>query len=289
MLDDKSETIHVTCAADAGYGPYAGIALSSVLDSNAGSKICIHLFSDGIKRKDVSRVERLARNHGAGLVVYDVQEKLNSHPTLRAHAHYSRASYVRLFIPDFISSEVDWVVYIDCDIVCVSTWRDIWAKREEISVIGAAVDPWVDKDSAYKESLGIPPEQTYYGAGVLLINLKAWRNRRLGHKLLEYVQRGPTQYIDQDAINCTLGKEITELPASWNALVSSPYYTDMSGDMERAINIHFCSSLKPWHLGYRLLRGTGAKAFAEAKARSPWRWLPPDPQIRRLQRKLLRR
>src|SRR3954452_11579229 len=99
--------IHVTCAADAGYGPYAGIALSSVLSANRLSKVCVHLFSDGVKEKDIAGVRELGIRYGADVFVYDMREKLDSHPMLQDHAHYSRASYIRLFIPEFVPSDVD--------------------------------------------------------------------------------------------------------------------------------------------------------------------------------------
>lgn len=286
--DARTDAIHVTCAADARYGPYAGIALSSVLASNHDSKVCIHLFSDSIRQRDIQRIKKLVQSYGAELNLYDMKEQLDAYPSLQSHKHYSRAAYIRLFMPEIVPAHVHWIVYLDCDVICQSSWRSIWERRDEVHVIGAALDPWIDRDGNYKRSLGIPIDQRYYGSGVLLINVQTWRERKLGDKLLEFVQRGPTQYIDQDAINYIIGTEITELPASWNALVTSPDDRDMAREIESAINIHYSASFKPWHLGYARFRGIGAEAFSRAKSKSPWRWLLPDFHLNRVRRKLRR-
>ena len=139
--------IHVACAADGGYGPYAGIALYSVLACNKDATISIHLFSDGIEETDILRIRAVAQKFGAELFVYDMRAKLDASPALQDHAeaHYTRAAYIRLFMPELVPPDVTWMVYMDCDVICARSWREIWERRGEVSVLGAAEDPWINR------------------------------------------------------------------------------------------------------------------------------------------------
>src|SRR3954471_9563269 len=97
---ELSPTLHVACVADARYGPYAGIALSSVIRSNPGTSVHVHAFSDGIQPKDVARLQRFAAEQGAACSIYDITPSLDNFPALQAKFHYSRAACGRLFIAD---------------------------------------------------------------------------------------------------------------------------------------------------------------------------------------------
>lgn len=276
------------CAADANYGPYAGITFSSVLDANQGEPIHLHLFSDGIRAADITRMRRAASRAGAEFSSYDIREKLDAVVKMpRQIAHYSRTAYCRLFLSDLLPAHIARAIYLDCDVICIGRLRQLWDLGGEVPLLAAVRDVWIDEYHEHKRALGMPEEGVYYNSGVLLINLAAWRDSNVEQRLLDFVARkGITPYVDQDAINGTLWRSIVELPRRWNVLVTSPVPGDAPAQIQAAANIHFCGGFKPWHLGYRRWVGTGHDAFRKAKAASPWRWRPPDFHFRRLRRKL---
>jgi lipopolysaccharide biosynthesis glycosyltransferase len=285
------DTIHVICAADVNYGPYAGITFSSVIDSNKGERIHLHLFSDGVAQRDIARMEAMARGAGIQFTCYDIKDKLDKLPQLaRRINHYTRTTYGRLFFPEFLPATVQKAVYLDCDIICVSSWRDLWTESEGLTLLGAVRDPWADLDQPHKINLGIPPDHAYYNAGVLLINAEAWRQGNVGQRLLEYLsQPRVTKHADQDVLNGTLWNEITELSNKWNVLISSPNPEEVPVYCRTAANLHFCGGFKPWHFGYSAFVKTGAAAFRHAKRTSPWKWKSPDFQVDRIRRKIRQR
>jgi lipopolysaccharide biosynthesis glycosyltransferase len=284
----NGDIIHVVCIADANYGPYAGITLASVLGANSPGDVHVHLFSDGIDDRDVKRVAAMVRRTNAQFSLYDIKGKLEEIRTLPKRInHYTRASYGRLFFPEFLSPDITRAMYLDSDIICVSSLRELWAIGEGIQLLGAARDPWVDNDHEHKRALGMPEDHPYFNAGMLLINIEAWRCRNIGDRILEFVARPKvTKHADQDVINSALWKEITEVPQRWNLLITSPRSNEIPEQLADAANIHFCGGFKPWHFGYRLMGGVGAEAFRRAKAVSPWQWMLPDFQVNRVRRKL---
>lgn len=290
MTASDSDCIHVVCAADANYAPYAGIALSSVLGANRADEIHLHVLSDGIKPKDITRMSRMACRAGARFSSYDIEQVLQSSLGLSDQvSYYSRTAYGRLFLGDLLPRDIRRVIYLDCDVVCVSSLRELWQRGEGLKLMAAVRDVWVDRDSKHKLSMGIPTDRAYYNTGVLVINVEAWRNGNVGQRLIGFIrERRKARYVDQDAINSLLGAEITELPRQWNAMVTSPIPGDADAQMKHAAIIHFFGGFKPWHFGYRLRMGTGAAAFRRAKAVSPWRWRLPDFHIARFRRRLRR-
>jgi lipopolysaccharide biosynthesis glycosyltransferase len=285
--EDGFSTIHVLCAADAAYGPYAGITMSSVLQSNPGERIHLHLLSDGVRPVDIKQFQTMADRVGAKFSSYEVAPVLDAIPELpRRMHHYTRATFARLFFAKCLALDVRRVMYLDCDMVCVGRLRPLWDAAATIGLVAAARDEWVNTDLEHKRYLGIPIEQTYFNAGMLVINVDAWREREVDKQLLAFLT-GPikTKHADQDALNGVLWREITEVPSKWNTLVSQPEGADLNQLFATATVLHYCGAFKPWHLGYGLLVRTQSAAFRRAKARSPWRWMAPDPQFARLKRK----
>ena len=280
--------LDVACVADARYGAYAGIALSSVVRSNPILPVHLHVFSDGIRPRDLERLEQLAAREGVACSVYDVTPWLDEFPALQGKFHYSRAACGRLFIADLLPPQVDYILYLDCDVICVGSLAELWNLRARVSIAAAVPDPWINVDPDYKQRIGRSAGDTYYNSGVVLVNVREWRQRQLFHSLVAFMEgKSWLRYPDQDAINGVLGPEILELEPKWNVLISAPDTDEIAARLRQAINIHYCAGLKPWHLGYTMLGGVAGARFKAAKAETPWRWKLPDPQFGRLKKKAI--
>jgi lipopolysaccharide biosynthesis glycosyltransferase len=126
--------------------------------------------------------------------------------------------------------------------------------------------------------LGLPPDAPYINAGVLLMNLTAWRARGYGAKVVEYAQKTAAinRYADQDGINALLCRECKLLDLRWNVpayiefdrlfrpLEDSPVKArvaaDRGGWLTAAGIVHFIGNRKPWG------RGLASRSQAE------WLW-----------------
>jgi lipopolysaccharide biosynthesis glycosyltransferase len=230
----------------------------------------------------------MVESAGAQLSVYDISATLDRYQPPGQHLHYTRAAYGRLFMADILPREVRKIIYMDCDVICLKNLRNLWADMTDINLLGAVRDVWIDQNVDHKRHLGLAEDATYYNSGILLINVETWRNRRISNLLLSYLQgNGGNPFLDQDAINYVLARDIVEIPREWNTFNTSPNQRELPVLLTNAGILHYCSGLKPWHVGYAFLGGSAATAFRRAKAFSPWRWMLPDLHIRRLKRKLL--
>lgn len=60
------------------------------------------------------------------------------------------------------------------------------------------------------------PNDEYFNAGVMLINLQQWRKEQLEAQLLQFLSTYQVQYHDQDTINAVARNRILKLNPKWN-------------------------------------------------------------------------
>jgi lipopolysaccharide biosynthesis glycosyltransferase len=275
-LTPGDDSIQLLCAADARYGPYAGIMVSSVLRHNPSETFHLHLLSDGVRARDSRRIAAMVRRAGSQVSVYDVRGALAEYSKPAAR-HLSRTAYARLLIGDLLPADLVRVLYLDCDIVCTGGIAPLWRLAAALPALGAVPDrvsePW-------KGLLGLPAEAGYFNTGVLLINLDAWRQQRLGQRLCHWVAEHAERLrtdrhtiADQDAINVCLQGLITPLPECWNLQVGRTSGPLAPERLKDGVMLHYTGEHKPWWFKFQ---GLGAEAFREAKRRSPWRFMLPS-------------
>jgi lipopolysaccharide biosynthesis glycosyltransferase len=282
---EPSDPIHLLCAADARYGGYAGIMLSSVLRADPGERFAIHLLSDRMRRRDLRKIADLAASAGSHCTVYDVASRLAGY-SHGAGNHLSRTAYARLLIADLLPASVGRVLYLDCDIICTGTLRPLWQLRDAISLVSMVPDRTGER---WKGRLGLPADAPYFNSGVILINLAAWRERAIAGRIINWMEanRDKLALADQDALNACLCGMITSLPDRWNLQIGPDSGPLPAARLSEATLLHYTSAHKPWRFRSR---GPGAKIFLQHKRRSPWRFkLPTFRLVYRLNKSLNKR
>jgi len=134
-----------------------------------------------------------------------------------------RETYYRLLIEELFP-HLDKVIYLDCDLVICEDLNKLWDISFDNKFLLARQDmgnskfSWESGVSCYKE-LNIPPESKYFNAGVLVINLKLWREHNVSQKVIEYIDKYKKiiNRWDQDGLNAILWDKWKELDLRWNA------------------------------------------------------------------------
>jgi lipopolysaccharide biosynthesis glycosyltransferase len=192
---------------------------------------------------------------------------------LVAVAHYPVAYYVnastwvRLHVTR-LCSEFRRLLYLDADTVCLQSLQPLLAADLRSHIVGAVQD-------VFHPTLGTPiclpgvtfsgtvRKRPYFNAGVMLIDVDAWRAEDLTDRLANFVKRHPTslRFWDQDALNGVLLGDWLDLGATWNVPPISDILMSLSFDyfgasrlgrrdfahLERtAAIVHYVTDLKPW-------------------------------------------
>src|SRR3546814_19454760 len=126
----------------------------------------------------------------------------------RTDGHISHASYLRIFIPEILPDSVEKVLYLDCDIVVRNDIAALWNLSMGDKVLGAARNLFFVRH----DDLGLPAGADYFNAGVLLKNLKSWREADGTARLIRFIGEPHTHLwaLDKDAPHHTFCSEYLE-------------------------------------------------------------------------------
>ena len=159
----------------------------------------------------------------------------------RVSLHYSKAVYYRLIITELIPDDVDSILFLDADIIVNGSLAELAAyKFGDESLL--AVKNISNEDNAQRLiDLGFPIIE-YFNAGVLLINVKEWRAKKLSSELLDLADKymDKIDWWDQDILNIYFYNRWKEMDARYNALL---YAEEIPKD---PIILHYAGKLKPW-------------------------------------------
>ena len=212
--------IPVFFATDENYAPYLAIALRSLKD-NASENFFygIHVLHTGISDKTARRIERIG-DENFSIRFVDVSEKLNDLADgLHLRDYYTFTTYYRIFISELFP-EYDKALYLDSDIILNGDISELFAYDLGDNLVGAVTDETVQGVEPFrryvKKALGIEPER-YFNAGVLLMNLKKFREEdffgRFNHLLKKYKFKVAQ---DQDYLNVLCKNRVLYLGGEWN-------------------------------------------------------------------------
>lgn len=135
----------------------------------------------------------------------------------------SLSSYVRLFLSEMLPEVCERVIYLDCDTVVCKSLLELWTINLRGGAIVVGVLDTVLPE--FKYAVGLKKESQYINAGVLLIDLKKWREEDIQRKFLQFIEEhhGQVSHHDQGTIKGVLHNEIAVLHPKFNAM--TPYFT----------------------------------------------------------------
>lgn len=190
---------------------------------------------------------------------------------LKVSHHVSTETYIRLLIADTLP-ELSKVIYLDADLIVRRSILDLWkipmdghillAARDFSEFSGIASSP---KGIKNYQAIGMPEDATIFNAGVMCIDLDAWRSRNVTSDILHYLNfyAKDINLWDQDGLNAILWNEWKEIDYRWNVTASAvrdyektvkPPYSNQEFKImiDDPFIYHYTSSEKPWHARYKL-------------------------------------
>lgn len=251
-----SETIHVACNIDANYVKYCGVMLISLFENNKESTFDIHIVADTLPQEQVKVLESIIASYQNEVHFYfDSSHLVNNLPQI-AQSHLSLAAYYRCFLSSILPDHLKTIIYLDCDLLVVSSVKELWELEISDYPLAAVVDKGCFKDKVYKR-LGYDKRYSYFNTGVQLVNLEYLRKINMEKLVLDFMEQCNIQldYYDQDILNCLFHKKKKLIPFRWN-MQDGFYRTKQRMDinelsMEEALQnpaiIHFTGNKKPWH------------------------------------------
>ena len=271
------DPIHVLTPADDRYAIPLAVTVRSLLDRlEADRSVHLTIIDGGILDATKQKLLESWRT-SAGWRRCSLEWRppdYGDSASIRVWGRVPKLTYARINLAAYLPGTSRAIV-LDSDVLVRTGIGRLWDTPLEGAVAAAAVDPFVptvssrDGLAAHRE-LGLPSGAPYLNAGVMLVDLELWQERKVGPRALAFVAQNwrTTRWYDQDALNAVLAGEWKPLDARWQV---QPRLARLRPTDEATLRdawiIHFSGRLKPW-----TYRGSSAadREFFEVLDRTAW-------------------
>ena len=217
------DKLNVLFAFDDNYVPFLLISIVSLLENeNNFENINIFILDDGISKEHKGEIVNLVKRYFAQITFIKTKDiKKMDFNVLSLERNYNLKSfttYSRLFISHLLPEDVDKILYLDCDSIILGSFKDLWVEDISNYYCAGILDCI---NTAVKESLGIPKDDIYINSGVLLINLKKWRDDNVEDKFVNFLIKNQNRFYqhDQGVINLVFKNKIKIVEPKYNLQV----------------------------------------------------------------------
>ncbi len=241
--------IQICTLTDNNYVQHLGVLITSILvNSKSSENFTFNVLDGGIFDSEKEKIEQLKRIKNFNIFYHKInKDDFAKCPIL----YHNIATYYRLKFQSYLTS-VDKAIYFDPDVIVLNSLSELWEIDINDYFIAGVEDPLAKKNMS---RLDISEEYNYFNAGVLILNLKKFRENNIEEKLFNYIENHSDKIVwaDQDILNDNLHKNALILPLKWNSMeynLEESTYSDFD-EYKNAYNnpnvIHFISPDKPWN------------------------------------------
>ena len=111
--------INIALCFDNNFIRQAGVLIKSVICSNPDNQIKFYCISDCISQVNKKLLSDVCKNSNASVEFNSLDVSKMSELPVRKGDHISLATYYRLLLPMILPENIDRVLYLDCDMICV--------------------------------------------------------------------------------------------------------------------------------------------------------------------------
>ena len=253
------EKMHIAICLDKDYVIPTGVLMYSACVNNQDMDIVFHILIDeSVTEKEQQDLRDIINKfEGKRVIFYPIKSMTAlSFPLIKKHL--TRAAYYRLFLSDILPSTIEKVLYLDGDIIVRHSLLPLWNTDITNYAAGAVMDV-CDGDIKIYNRLRYPYRKGYFNSGVLLINLRYWRDNNIVTEFTEYLNAYPERIMqeDQDVMNVVLQDKKLKLPVKYNLqtafLTNDPFWdywkyeSEVKMGIDDPVIVHYTSKWKPWY------------------------------------------
>ena len=250
-----SEIYHIAVACDNSFVNHTIVTLHSLKKFNSNRTFFVHILDSGISGKFRLKFKLFLFRFGFKFQFYKIDySQIKNAPV--SH-HVNLASYNRLFLSNILNEKIERVLYLDSDIIVLGQIDTLLDCDIKDFFVGAAAEIITNSD---RNRLELNSFDQYFNAGVLVVNLKKWREENIFSKFVDFISENSIKikYWDQDVLNYCLKNKWLRLPQKYNLTHFYFYPNDYTPSyfglnqtqceeiQKDPVIIHFTSHQKPW-------------------------------------------
>ena len=254
--------MNILLCTDNIYAMPTGVLMHSISDHDKDVKYYVFV-DDAFSELNRQRFTDIANYYGSEITFYTIsKEQTENMPVKREDqpGYITKSAYNRLFAASMLPKDMEKIIYLDGDIVVRKSLRPLWDTDIEGYAVGVVNDM---HELKHIQSMRLPYDMKdgYFNSGVLLINVKYWREHNcmaLFDEITEKHQDVLTLH-DQDVLNIAFHDKKKWLPVTYNMQNGFLYKNQklwIVPEIEEDLNVmkhdpavvHFSTWDKPWKL-----------------------------------------
>ena len=236
---------------DQNYNKQLLTSLNSI-NSNSNSNFNVYIIhKDPSSLHDIIKKNNIKFDKVNKFEVFKYISNSYTFPNLE-NKHISEATYYRFFIEDYIDEDINYLIYLDCDILCMNNPTDILTEtisklEKSTYIIAATTEYFHTNDTSELFNRLDLTSNSYFNAGLLVINYQKWKSENLKQKLLNSMMQiyEKVNFWDQDILNCVFDGKYLTISNYLNFLAPVSKYSD-TNNLRSVVFLHFAGSTKPW-------------------------------------------
>lgn len=258
MSPSNAERVKIACAVEGeGYVRHCAAMLHSLLSRHPGAEVH-YLHGEDTSARGRRRLREMVERLEGQITFHLIPDAWVD--GLPVKGFTGKATWYRFFLPQLLAAE-SRVLYLDTDLLVLDSLAPLFALELGEHLVAAVSNVLQESDRGRGRWLGLPDDNAYFNAGVLLMNLRLMRAENTSESLLAWSRANSHQFgwRDQDALNVILHERRLALHPRWNcmnAIILFPWATEYFGEdavAEARANPairHFegPDANKPWHL-----------------------------------------
>ena len=207
------------------------VSMVSIMENNKDTDdITFYVLEKQISEGNKKKLAEMVASYGRKLKLIpmpDMQKDFDF-PIARVRKKWILDSYCRLFLGSILPREVERVLYLDCDTLCHGNLKDFWNQDLGDNYCGAVTDAVGEH---YYDLFEMNKTSRYCNSGMVLFDLKRWREDNMESKVAEYVRQhnGFVFFMEQSVMNIVLQDKIKILHPQYNTytLISGLSYSEL--------------------------------------------------------------
>lgn len=233
---NSNSFIPVIYSSDDNYIPYLYCSIKSLIDYTATENhYRIYILNTEISEENKQQILTLRQNN-IDILFVDVTKVVAdySKDIFSLSYHFTIETYYRFFLSELFS-DLDKVLYMDGDTIVQKDISELFSIDIGDNYLGVTHDCEIvratnvlgsEYSDYFEKILGVDIN-SYFQAGVMIINLNKWRKDNIQQKLINRLLEVKTpKYVDQDILNSVCKGKIKFIPQNWNYNWHIPFIDD---------------------------------------------------------------
>ncbi len=254
--------LNVTYATGDIYARHAGVSMISLFENNKDfEEIFVYIIDDGIKDINKDLLKNIADKYNRKIQFIKFEELCDVN-IFNNVGNYSKIIFSKMYLHNI--KGIDKILYIDCDMIITQSLKKLWELDMNENLVGGVRMP---TPIQYRKVFSSGNNDKYINGGLILFNLKEWREIQVESKILDFIEKYKSYEFIEENIICNISKEkILLLDAEYNLNGTMIFYTSdqikkicdetsfynqkqLDYAKENPIIIHYSSEIyeRPWY------------------------------------------